>query len=93
MGLLQVMHRIPWNLISGTGIYLLKQTVQAIQCNVTQVRHILGLASYYRQFISMFSSIVSPITSLSKKHIPFVWTAACQIALDTIKHAITNSPD
>ena len=24
-------------------------------------------------------------------HIPFVWTAACQTALDTIKHAIANS--
>ena len=40
----------------------------------------------------MFSSIVSPITSLTKKNIPFVWTAACQTALDTIKHATTNSP-
>ena len=40
----------------------------------------------------MFSSIVSPVTSLTKKNVPVVWTAACQIALDTIKHAITNSP-
>ena len=85
------------HLISGTGIYLLKQNVQAIlnlapPSNVTQVRHILGLASYYRKFTAMFSSIVSPITSLTKKNVPFVWTAVCQTALDTIKHAITNSP-
>ena len=40
----------------------------------------------------MFSCIVSTITSLMKKNIPFVWTAACLTALDTIKHAITNSP-
>ena len=40
----------------------------------------------------MFSSIVSPITSLTKENIPFVWTAACQTALDTITYAITNSP-
>ena len=40
----------------------------------------------------MFSSVVSPITSLTKKNIPFVWTAACQNALDMIKHAITNNP-
>ena len=39
----------------------------------------------------MFSSIVSPITSLTKKNIPFVLTAACQTALNTIKHAITNN--
>ena len=84
------------HLISGTGIYPLKQKVQAIldlapPSNVTQVRHILGLASCYRMFIPMFSLIVSPITSLTKKNIPFVWTAACQTTLDTIKHAITNS--
>ena len=75
----------------------MKQKVQtildlALPSNVTQVKHILRLASYYRKFIPMFSSIVSPVTSLTKKNVPVVWTAACQIALDTIKHAITNSP-
>ena len=85
------------HLISGTGIYLLKQIVQAIldiapPSNVTQVRHVLGLANYYRKFIPMFSSIVSPITPLTKKNAPFVWTVACQTTLDMIKHAITSSP-
>ena len=51
-----------------------------------------GLASYYRKFIPLFSSIVSPMIILTKKHTPFIWTVACQMALDTIKHAITNSP-
>ena len=92
MQLLQIMYRVPWNLISGTGIYPLKQKVQAIldlapPSTVTQGRHILGLASYYRKFIPMISWILSPVTSLTKKNIPFVWTPA----LDTIKHAITNS--
>ena len=75
----------------------MKQKIQAIldlapSSNVTQVRHILGLASYYRKFIPMSSSIVSPITSLIKKNAPFVWKAACHTALDMIKYAITNSP-
>ena len=52
----------------------------------------MGPASYYWKFIPVFSSIVSPFTSLTKKNAPFVWTAACQTSLDTIKHAITNSP-
>ena len=39
----------------------------------------------------MFSLIVSPIISLTKKNVAFVWTAVCQTALDTIKHAIANS--
>ena len=40
----------------------------------------------------MFGSVVSAITSLTKKNVPSVLTAACQTALDMIKHAITNSP-
>ena len=64
------------HVLSGTGIYPLKQKVQAIlhlapPSNVTQVRHILGLASYYRKFIPMFSLIVSPITSLTKMFLLF----------------------
>ena len=75
----------------------MKQTVQAIldlspPSNVTQVRHTLGIASYYRKFIPIFTSVVSPITSLTKKNVSFVWTAACQTSLDVIKHGITNSP-
>ena len=85
------------HLISGTGIYPFNQKVQvilglALPSNVTQVRHIMGLASYYRKFIPMFSSIVSPITSLTKQNAPFVWTTAFQTTLDIIKHTITNSP-
>ena len=48
--------------------------------------------SYYRKFIPLFSLIVSPITALTRKNTPFVWMAACQKALDTIKHVSTNSP-
>ena len=44
------------------------------------------MASDCRKFTPMFSLIVSPITSLTKKNIP------CQTALDTIKQAITNNP-
>ena len=85
------------HLISNTGIYPLKQKFQAIldltpPSNVTKVRHILGLASYYKKIIPLFSSIVSPITSLPKKNIPFVWKAACQTVLDMITYVITNSP-
>ena len=84
------------HLTSGSGIYLLKQKVQAIldlapPFKFMHVKHILGLASYYRKFIPTFSSIVSPITSLTKMQVPFIWTAACQTALHTIKHAITNT--
>ena len=85
------------HLILGAGLYPLKQKVLAIldlapPSNVTQVRHTLGLVSYYQKFIPMFSLIVSQVTSLTKKNSPFVWTAASQTTHGTIKHTITNSP-
>ena len=100
MWLLQVTHTIPWtsniwdrNLPIETKIQEILDL--ALSSNGTQVRYMLELASYYRKLIPMFSLIVSPITFLPKKNGPFVafcWTAACQTALDTINHAITNSP-
>ncbi|GFU17332.1 hypothetical protein TNCV_591411 [Trichonephila clavipes] len=35
-----------------------------------QLRGLIGLASYYRDYIQNFSSIVLPLTNLTKKNIP-----------------------
>ena len=85
------------HLISGMGIYPLEQKIKASLdlaslIYVTQIQHILVLASYYRKFIPLFSLIISPITALIKKNTPFVLMVACQMALGTIKYAIANSP-
>ena len=51
-----------------------------------------GIDKLLQEIYSPFSApIVSPIIALMKKNTPFVWIVACQTALDTIKHAITNS--
>ena len=44
-----------------------------------QVKQFLGLAGYYRQFIPNFSSIVNPITQLTKKSVKFVWNEECDM--------------
>ena len=51
-----------------------------------------GFSELFQEIHSLFSLIVSPITALTKMNASFVWMAACQTALDTIKHVITNSP-
>jgi hypothetical protein len=58
----------------------------------TDVRGILGLASYYRRFIKSFSQIVKPLTELTKKLKQFEWTEECQVAFDEIKRLLTSPP-
>lgn len=40
--------------------------------NVTDVRQLLGMGSYYRRFIKNFSNLVKPMVKLTKKDVPFV---------------------
>ena len=42
--------------------------------SVTEIRSFLGLADYYRKFIHDFSRIATPLTQLTKKGVPFVWS-------------------
>ena len=60
--------------------------------NVKQLQTFLGLANYYRKFINNFSKIVSPITYLLKKDVPFLWTEECENAFTTLKTKLTTYP-
>ena len=59
---------------------------------LTSVQRFLGCANFYRRFIKNYSGIVAPLTKLSGKDIPFVWTTECQAAVDTLKSAFTTAP-
>lgn len=58
---------------------------------VTQVRQILGLGSYYRRFIQGYSDLVRPLTQLTRKSIPFVWSAECQQSFEALKDKLTSA--
>lgn len=60
--------------------------------NVTEVRRVVGLASWYRRFIPSFSTIVSPLTKLTQKNQPFIWDEGCERALNTIKQTLVSAP-
>ena len=60
--------------------------------NVTEVRSFLGLASYYRRFIYKFSDVARPLTALTKKENPFIWTDKCETAFQTLKEKLTTAP-
>ena len=59
---------------------------------VHQVQSFLGLAGYYRRFISDFSKLVKPITSLLKNDIKFNWSSKCNEAFEQLKTLLTTAP-
>jgi len=60
--------------------------------NQTELRSFLGLATYYRRFISHFATITAPMTDLLKKDQEYNWSSEAAAAFSTIKMALTTTP-
>lgn len=58
----------------------------------TEVKSFLGLAGYYRKFIKNLSKIAKPLTDLSEKDIPFMWTDRQQSSFEELKHKLCTAP-
>ena len=50
------------------------------------------MAGYYRKFVEGFSKIATPLTRLTKKEEPFLWSEACQQSFDELKRRLTSAP-
>lgn len=59
---------------------------------VKQVCSVLGVLRYQRPFIPNYTSIAKPLTDLTRKDHPFVWTPQCQEALDTLIDIVLSNP-
>ncbi|KAL4032854.1 hypothetical protein IC575_005937 [Cucumis melo] len=59
---------------------------------VSEVRSFLGLAGYYRRFVENFSRIATPLTQLTKKGAPFVWSKACEDSFQNLKQKLVTAP-
>ncbi|XP_052736657.1 uncharacterized protein LOC128197864 [Vigna angularis] len=83
--------------ISAGGIAVDPAKVQAVlqwerPKTVTEIRSFVGLAGYYRRFIENFSRIVAPLTQLTRKDQPFVWTDCCETSFQELKKRLTSAP-
>ncbi|XP_064620321.1 uncharacterized protein LOC135483366 [Lineus longissimus] len=58
--------------------------------NVTDVRGIIGLGSYYRRFIKDFSSLMHPLIQLTKKGVSFHWSGECEAAFKVLLEKLTG---
>lgn len=59
---------------------------------IRQVRRFMGIAGWYRRFISNFSAISAPITDLLGKTGKLIWTPEAQIAFEELKAKLTSAP-
>jgi hypothetical protein len=85
------------HIISKDGIAVDHEKIEAIRewsvpNNVIEVRSFMGLDSYYRSFISWFSRLAHPITSLQRKGKKFQWTEECERSFHQLKLMLTSAP-
>lgn len=83
--------------VNASGLMVDPEKVEAIlniptPKTVTEVRRIVGIASWYRRFVPSFSTLVSPLTRLTEKNRPFLWDNDCEQALNQIKEHLVSAP-
>nr|GEV33386.1 putative reverse transcriptase domain-containing protein [Tanacetum cinerariifolium] len=58
----------------------------------TEIHSFLGLAGYYRRFITNFSKIAKPLTPLTQKNKKFEWGDEKENAFQTLKSMLCDAP-
>uniref|UniRef100_A0A8C5R8C8 Gypsy retrotransposon integrase-like protein 1 n=1 Tax=Leptobrachium leishanense TaxID=445787 RepID=A0A8C5R8C8_9ANUR len=56
------------------------------------VQRFIGFANFYRRFIQGFSSIILPLTGLTKQQTKFCWSTEAQQAFNALKHRFSTAP-
>jgi len=68
------------HIVSAQGVVVDQSKIQAVvewpvPRTLKALRGFLGLTGYYRKFIKGYSTLVAPLTALTKKH-AFIWNEA-----------------
>ena len=84
-------------LVSKDGIGMDPAKVSAIldwplPTSVKEVQSFMGFANLYKKFINSYSSLTSPLTSLTRKAVKFTWSVAAEAAFRALQHAFTSAP-
>jgi hypothetical protein len=76
--------------VAGKGIRMSDDKLEAMRDwespkNVREVRSFLGLTNFYHGFFPHYSDICSPLTALTGKGVPFIWSPECERAFARLK--------
>ncbi|KAJ4452181.1 hypothetical protein ANN_03699 [Periplaneta americana] len=85
------------HIITKEGIYPDPEKTEAIANFPTpkqarDIQSFLGLAGYYRKFVSQFSQIAKPLNMLLKKDVSWQWTPIEEESFVQLKNALVASP-
>eukprot|EP00873_Tetraselmis_striata_P007045 jgi/Tetstr1/427309/TSEL_017478.t1 len=84
--------RIVFDRLKARGVQVKAINSLPAPKNVSDVRHFLGMATYYCRFLESFSLVKAPLTALTKKDEPWKWGAAEQQSFDAIKAMLVSAP-
>ncbi|TYK08868.1 pol protein [Cucumis melo var. makuwa] len=85
------------HVVSSEGVSVDLAKIEAVTnwprpSTVNEIRSFLGLAGYYRRFVEDFSRIASPLTQLTRKGTPFVWSPTCESSFLELKQKLVTAP-
>ncbi|KAL4017963.1 hypothetical protein IC575_021546 [Cucumis melo] len=85
------------HVVSSEGVSVDPAKIEAVTnwprpSTVSEIQSFLGLAGYYRRFVEDFSRIASPLTQLTRKGTPFVWSPACESSFQELKQKLVTAP-
>jgi hypothetical protein len=71
------------HVISKDGVSVDPKKIEAIvewerPSNAREICSFLGLVGYYRRFIKGFSTLSGPLTALTRKNAPYIWSDDCE---------------
>lgn len=83
--------------VDANGLHVDVEKVEAIikiqrPKTPTEIRRFLGMTGWYRKFVPNFSTLVAPLTKLTHKNVPYVWTEDCEKSFNHIKNSLISAP-
>ncbi|KAL0543800.1 hypothetical protein IC582_018905 [Cucumis melo] len=84
------------HVVSSEGVSVDPAEIEAVTSwprpsTISEIRSFLGLAGYYRRFVEHFSRIASPLTQLTRKGTPFVWSPACESSFQELQQKLVDA--
>ena len=85
------------HIVSKDGIATDPEKTKVVQeypvpTKVSEVRSFLGFVGYYRKYIRDYSKIAAPLTYLTRKDVPFMWSKECAEAFEILKQKLVEPP-